>query len=58
MWRCRECGGEVIEKELNYYPLDKNGNRKFSFERDTWCECIRCNKKEMFLKTIAEWEEE
>ena len=54
MWRCRECGGEVIEKETNHYPLDENGDRKFSCQRDTWYECIRCGKKEPFLKTIAE----
>ncbi len=50
MWRCRECGGEVIEKETNHYPLDENGDRKFSCQRDTWYECIRCGKKRTIFK--------
>ena len=56
MYKCKECGGVVIEKELNYYPLDENGNRKSSCQKDTWYECIRCGKKNIFFKTIAEKE--
>lgn len=28
MWKCRECGGEVIEKEIIEYALSKSKRHK------------------------------
>lgn len=64
MWKCKSCGGKIInyEKAIYEIELDKNKNTYKSSEQ--WCnefshvKCSNCLIKESYdcMENIAEWE--
>ena len=56
MWKCKKCGGEVIEKEINEYTLTKDKKRKKIYLDKYFYQCDVCDNHSDNLKDIAKWE--
>lgn len=58
MWRCKECGEEVIYIVSKIYKVKKNLKKKLKEVAggEYWCQHCGSNSKK--LEKIAEWVEE
>lgn len=65
MWKCKECGKEVIEKciEISEIKIDfelrRNGvlNRNDGSDEPRTFGCSNCDNESAYIERIAEWEE-
>lgn len=55
-WRCKECGCEVIEKEIIEYALSKSKRHKKIYSKKHFYQCGDCDNHGNDLEDIAEWE--
>ena len=55
MWRCNECGGEVIEKEIIEYALSKSKRHKKIYSKKHFYQCGDCDNHGNDIEDIAEW---
>ncbi len=69
MWRCKKCGGEVVESIIYIYngtavgKLDKEGCTKdiqlINYDcHDSEYECCECGKSGEVLEKIAKWSDD
>lgn len=57
MWKCKECGNEVVVVKIDKNIMDKNRNFREQYSEDYYYECISCNNCGVFLNDVAVWEE-
>lgn len=58
MWKCKNCGGEIIEKRIIEYALSKNKKHKKIYSDNFFYQCDECDNHGNDVEDIAEWEEE
>ena len=59
MWKCKECGKEVSETEVNKYFLNKNKDWDELYSKKYYYQCTNCdNCTNSDIEDIAEWEED
>ena len=58
MWKCRWCGEEVSEIEVNKYFLNKDKEWAEVYSKKYYYECTNCdNCTDSDIEDIAEWVE-
>ena len=59
MWKCKDCGEEVSETEVNKYFLNKNKDWDELYSKKYYYQCTNCdNCTDSDIEDIAEWEED
>lgn len=59
MWKCKWCGEEVLEREVNKYFLNKDKDWTDLYSKKYYYKCTNCdNCTDSDIEDIAEWEED
>ena len=58
MWRCKNCGVEIVYAKTTVHRIDKNKNIKEELDKEVNYYCPCCDSESGNLEDIAEWVEE